>query len=527
MSIVRLVLAFTVFTLGCVTPAAGKAWRGIVPLRSTRANVEALLGTPQSGTRNAYRTATEDVVVAYADTPCAYGWEVPLATVISLSVSPKNQLKLDDVKLDESKYEKRRDNHLENVYYYVNPNEGVNWTVDTAKRIVLTVEYYPSAGDAPLKCSLKNAVVAPAPKSTSPAVTRPTKKNRARARKRQAAFSCPIHPDIVSSEPGFCPRCGMKLRAVATNLPQPAMTAGAKPWPQLSTRDRVLAMEQLAPSYEYTCLMHPDVHESQLGLCPKCGMPLVRVEPSVRGEYGFVVTSEPLKPRPGETAQLRFTISNPQSGQRVKDYVLTHEKLFHLFIVSQDLAEYQHIHPQLEADGTFLVETTLPRAGLYKLHADFFPRGGQPQILHRELVTAGYTPIKSASLPALTSDATLVKTVDSMKITLEPGGPLVAGTLIPLTYRLADSLTGEPVRDLEPYLGAWGHTLILNADQSEYLHTHPSEMLPSGADQTSLRGGPNVDFNAMFPAAGDYRIWTQFQRAGKVSTVFFTVRIKG
>ncbi|HBB89877.1 MAG TPA: hypothetical protein DC047_19915 [Blastocatellia bacterium] len=525
MSIVRLVIAATLFTLGCVAPAAGKPWRGIVPLRSTRANVEALLGTPQTGTRNVYKTETETVTVAYAETPCTYGWQVPIDTVISLLVSPKNPLKLADVKLDESKYEKRKDNHLENVYYYVNQNEGINWTVDTGQGIATTFEYYPSDKDAPLKCSLKNGVVALTPKSSPPAVTRPTKKKRARARKQQATYSCPMDPDVVSSEPGFCHRCGMRLRRVATVAPQPATTTSAKPWPQLSTRDRLLAMEQLAPSDEYTCLMHPDVHESQSGLCPKCGMPLVKVEPSVRGEYKFLLTSEPERPRAGEPVRLHFTISNPESGERVKDFVITHEKLIHLFIVSQDLSEYQHIHPQLEADGTFSVATTLPRAGLYKLHADFFPMGGLPQLIHRELVTAGYTLNASSSLPALTPDARLVKTIDSMKITLEPGGPLVAGTLIPLTYRLVDSITGEAVRDLEPYLGAWGHTLILNADQSEYLHTHPSEMLPSGG-HAGLRGGPNVDFKAMFPAAGEYRIWTQFQRAGKVSTVFFTVRVK-
>jgi hypothetical protein len=83
------------------------------------------------------------------------------------------------------------------------------------------------------------------------------------------------------------------------------------------------------------------------------------------------------------------------------------------------------------------------------------------------------------------------------------------------------------VRDLEPYLGAWGHTLILNADQSEYLHSHPTEMLPESADTGSLRGGPEVEFQTMFPTPGNYRIWTQFQRAGRVTTVFFTIRVAG
>jgi len=254
-------------------------------------------------------------------------------------------------------------------------------------------------------------------------------------------------------------------------------------------------------------------------------MPLTSVKPSVLGEFKLLIITEPRTPRAGEKVVLRFAISNPESGVLVKDYVINHEKLFHLFIVSQDLSEYQHVHPEQQPDGTFLVQTVLPLAGAYKLHADFFPRGGTPQIIHRELETAGYAK-NSSRIPALKPDASLVKSLDGMTITLKPGGRLVAGMLIPLTYQLHDSVTGKPVADLEPYLGAWGHTVILNADQSEYLHTHPSEMLSGSVDRTSLRGGPEVEFKAMFPAAGDYRIWTQFQRAGRITTVSFTVRVQ-
>jgi hypothetical protein len=68
--------------------------------------------------------------------------------------------------------------------------------------------------------------------------------------------------------------------------------------------------------------------------------------------------------------------------------------------------------------------------------------------------------------------------------------------------------------------------LILNADQSDYLHSHPTETLPEGVERATLRGGPEVEFGAMFPAAGLYRIWTQFQRGGRVSTVSFTIRVR-
>ena len=59
------------------------------------------------------------------------------------------------------------------------------------------------------------------------------------------AYACPMHPEVVSDDPGRCPKCGMKL--VATE----------------------------APSLEYACPMHPEVVSEQPDRCPKCGMKLL------------------------------------------------------------------------------------------------------------------------------------------------------------------------------------------------------------------------------------------------------------
>jgi hypothetical protein len=106
---------------------------------------------------------------------------------------------------------------------------------------------------------------------------------------------------------------------------------------------------------------------------------------------------------------------------------------------------------------------------------------------------------------------------------LEPE-ELIAGQPVALQYHLTDARTGEPVRDLVPYLGAMGHTLILSGDQADYVHSHPEEEVAPNADKAKLRGGPDVTFGAFLPREGDYRIWTQFQRGDRLTTVSFTVR---
>ena len=145
--------------------------------------------------------------------------------------------------------------------------------------------------------------------------------------------------------------------------------------------------------------------------------------------------------------------------------------------------------------------------------------------MQQNITTAGYTKDLLAGQPRLKPDASLTRIVDDMKIELklEPEN-IIAGQRVALKYHLTDAKTGQPIRDLVPYLGAWGHTLVLSEDQSDYVHSHPEEMVPDTPDKSKLRGGPDATFNAFFPEPGNYRIWTQFQRGEILTTVSFTVR---
>jgi hypothetical protein len=112
------------------------------------------------------------------------------------------------------------------------------------------------------------------------------------------------------------------------------------------------------------------------------------------------------------------------------------------------------------------------------------------------------------------------------ELTLNPSEPQ-GGKNLALNYHLSNEMTGEPLKDLQPYLGAWGHTLILSEDGRDYIHSHPRQLIPDGADRTKMISGPDVSFDAFLPRAGLYRVWSQFQRNGELLTVQFTIAAKG
>src|SRR5713101_614399 len=87
-------------------------------------------------------------------------------------------------------------------------------------------------------------------------------------------------------------------------------------------------------------------------------------------------------------------------------------------------------------------------------------------------------------------------------------------------YRIADAKTGAPVNDIEPYLGAFGHTLVVSEDTLHYVHAHPVELLP---DTPSPRGGPDLTFKALMPKPERYRLWTHIKRAASSRRRVFTV----
>jgi hypothetical protein len=148
-------------------------------------------------------------------------------------------------------------------------------------------------------------------------------------------------------------------------------------------------------------------------------------------------------------------------------------------------------------------------------------------VIYRNLITAGFDGDLFSQQARLEPDAVLSRIQNGIRfdLMLDPA-ELLAGKPATLKYHLTDDRTGEPVKDLQPYLGAWGHTLIISEDARAYVHSHPLLTIPDNADRNKIVGGADIAFDAFFPQPGTYRVWSQFQRRGKVITVSFTIKVR-
>src|SRR5262249_5143280 len=107
------------------------------------------------------------------------------------------------------------------------------------------------------------------------------------------------------------------------------------------------------------------------------------------------------------------------------------------------------------------------------------------------------------------------KTVDGVTVRLE-AADLLAGKPGLLRFTLTDAASGALVDDLQPYLAAQGHLLLVNADVTAAVHGHPEGL--------NLQA-PVITFHPLLPAAGMCKVWLQFQRAGRVITVPFVIEV--
>ena len=206
----------------------------------------------------------------------------------------------------------------------------------------------------------------------------------------------------------------------------------------------------------------------------------------------------------GRAARLAFRIVD-RDGRPVRAFDRTHERRMHVIVVRRDLHGFRHLHPRMAADGTWSTALRLDDAGAYRVFADF-SHDGAPRTLAADLHVDG--PVRHRPLPATRARS------DGGDAVALAHGPLTAGR--DATLRFAIDRDGAPVA-LERYLGAAGHLVALREGDLAFLHVHPA-----GHDDV---GSDHVAFATAFPSPGRYRLFLQYQVAGRVETAAVTVEV--
>ncbi|MFE7226480.1 heavy metal translocating P-type ATPase [Nocardioides sp. NPDC057577] len=268
---------------------------------------------------------------------------------------------------------------------------------------------------------------------------------------------------------------------------------------------------------------------------------LSRTEPAQRGMNGILEWAQGMSPmRPSMTEMhevdiapvasaesgidvaitrreggLRFLVTDATTGDPVTDLGRTHQAWMHVIVTSQDLSWFRHLHAEPTGrPGELETDVTFPAGGTYRVDTEFRRRAAMADVLDRQQLT-----VEGTQPPAVPLEASpRSSTVDNLTVTLD--GTPVADEQSDLHFRFEDS-TGKIVDDLQPYLGAAGHVVVMSADGETFVHGHAegAELAVPGAIF-----GPELGLHLDVPKAGLYRLWAQFRLGdGEVITVPFTV----
>jgi Cu+-exporting ATPase len=259
--------------------------------------------------------------------------------------------------------------------------------------------------------------------------------------------------------------------------------------------------------------------------------------PVAEGTHVELIAPESLAP--GQAVTLTYHLTDTATDAPVTDIVESHERPMHLIAVSRDLQKFQHIHPEpTGTDGEYRVEATFADPGTYFLF-DEFNRANGDQIVQRDELTVG---APSAGPATLTEDLA-PKTYGSVRVGLSGADAIRAGQEAALTFHLDDAATGAPIADLQPYLGAPAHGVVISEDAATFAHTHGEAVGGAGAGHSSMPDmpgmpgmshstmsaggfGPDIAIHHTFETPGLFKLWGQFQtKDGSIITADFVVRV--
>lgn len=240
------------------------------------------------------------------------------------------------------------------------------------------------------------------------------------------------------------------------------------------------------------------------------------VEENKKLDYKIEMVSSLNDIKPNQQVEIVYKI-NDKEGNTLKDFDKMNEKIMHFIIIRKDLQYFQHIHPEFnKATGEFSIPVVFAANGKYRMFADFMPSISmkhEPVTVYKDVNVGNLANYKPEPL----GEIVYTKRFNDYTIIITPSSE----SLFPNEdYQFIFEIKkGEnPVIDLEDYLGALGHTVVLREEDLQFIHAHAIQKLD--AQQTG-----KVAFMITFPKTGNYKLFSQFKHEGEIITSDFLVHV--
>jgi len=225
-----------------------------------------------------------------------------------------------------------------------------------------------------------------------------------------------------------------------------------------------------------------------------------------------------------------------------------HGHLMHVFLLrAPSMDHFFHLHPEQTSDGSFTLNLPAIPSGEYKVFADIVRATGFPETLVGEIrlpdvkgkpfsgddsgvaaSTLGYSASTTMVSPLLNGD---------LMVWERNAATLKAGQTNWFRFRVEDAQQ-RPLNDLEPYMGMAGHAEFVRTDFSVFAHIHPAGSVPMASlmiaqqnsgllmEHGSAHALPaEISFPYGFPQPGDYRLFVQIKRLGRIETGVFDAHV--
>lgn len=236
--------------------------------------------------------------------------------------------------------------------------------------------------------------------------------------------------------------------------------------------------------------------------------------------------------------RLELRLSDPGwlSLRKLDDLIPDHGHITHLFLIRWPSRDYAyHLHPDLAATGYFSQHAPAMPEGDYRVFADVVHESG----LEETAVGSSHLPQQTGAAVsgddaggAVTPDQVL--TGGYRMVWNERPARISARAVTLYSFSLVDS-AGAAATDLEPYIGMGGHAEFLKNDGTVFAHVHPSGSVSMAsmaiASPAAMRAmhssniGREVSFPWGAPSPGDYTVFVQLKRAGRVETAAFPLHV--